>query len=151
MSRVKRKLFLPVFLALFALHGVFAAEGSWETDFAKAQTQAKSQHKLLFINFTGSDWCGYCIMMDRNVLSKPQFKEFADKNLVLLEIDFPRGKEQANSLREQNQKLAGQYNIEGFPTFIVLDGDGKKVWTSEGYFPGGPDAFVAELQKLRKS
>jgi protein disulfide-isomerase len=136
--------------AVFALNSA-VAENSWETDYQKAQETAKSQHKLLFINFTGSDWCGYCIRMDRDVLSKQQFKDFANKNLVLLEVDFPRAKEQSQNLRVQNRKLAGEYGIEGFPTFVVLDGEGKKVWMWDGYFPGGPDAFVAELEKLRKS
>lgn len=148
---VKRKFFLPLALALFAVGSVAADESGWETDLAKAQTQAKSQHKLLFINFTGSDWCGYCIRMDRDVFSQPQFKDYATKNLVLLEIDFPRMKPQASTLRDQNRKLAGEYSIEGFPTFIVLDENGKKVWASEGYLPGGPEALVAELEKLRKS
>jgi thioredoxin-related protein len=143
-------LILPAILAAFALKGAVTA-GSWETDFQKAQEEARSQHKLVFINFTGSDWCGYCIRMDRDVLSKPQFKDFANKNLVLVEVDFPRAKEQSQTLRLQNRKLAGEYGVEGFPTYVVLNGDGKKVWMWDGYFPGGPDAFVAELEKLRKS
>jgi protein disulfide-isomerase len=148
---VKRHLVLLVSLLLLGARGAFAAENSWETDFDKAQSEAKSQHKLLFINFTGSDWCGYCIRMDRDVLSKQQFKDFASKNLVLLEVDFPRMKEQTQSLRTQNRKLAGEYGIEGFPTFVVLDSGGKRVWAWGGYYPGGPDAFVAELEKLPKS
>lgn len=149
--RVKRYLVLLVSLALLGARALLAGETSWQTDFDKAQNEAKSQHKLLFINFTGSDWCGYCVRMDRDVLSKPKFKDFASKNLVLLEVDFPRMKDQPSSLRLQNRKLAGEYGVEGFPTFVVLDGEGKKVWAWDGYFPGGPDAFVAELEKLRKS
>lgn len=149
--RVKRYFALPLLIALLGARSLVAAEGTWETDFEKAQNAAKTQHKLLFINFTGSDWCGYCIRMDRDVLSRPQFKDFANKNLVLLEVDFPRMKQQAMSLRSQNRKLAGEYGVEGFPTFVVLDAEGKKVWTWDGYFPGGADAFVAELEKLRKS
>ena len=141
-------LILPAILALTA--ATCSAQASWQTDYQKAQEEAKSKNKLLFINFTGSDWCGYCIRMDRDILSKPQFKDFASKNLVLLEVDFPRAKEQPTPLRLQNRKLAGEYNVEGFPTYVVLNGDGKKVWEWGGYFPDGPDAFIAELQKLRK-
>jgi thioredoxin-related protein len=104
----------------------------------------------LLVNFTGSDWCGWCIKFDKEVFSQAKFKEYANKNLVLLEVDFPRAKEQAVSLRKQNQELASQYQVEGFPTMVVLNEDGKKVWEHDGYLPGGPDAFIAELEKLRK-
>ena len=142
-------LFLAVATALIASNWVRADSG-WETDFEKAQQEAKAKNKLLFIDFTGSDWCGYCIRMDRDILSKQQFKEFASKNLVLMEVDFPRGKEQSPSIRQQNQKLAYQYQIDGFPTFVVLDGEGRTVWRYGGYFPDGAAAFIAELEKLRK-
>ena len=126
------------------------AENGWETDLKKAQAQAKSSNKLVFLDFTGSDWCGYCIRLDKEILSKPTFKQYADKNLVLVEIDFPRGKPQSNDLRKQNQELAMQYGIMGFPTIVVLNGAGKSVWRYDGYFPGGPDAFIAELEKAKK-
>ena len=127
-----------------------ADSSSWETDLKKAQEQAKSSNKLVFLDFTGSDWCGYCIRLDRDILSKPEFKEYANKNLVLVEIDFPRSKPQSADLRKQNQQLAMEYHIEGFPTIVVLNGAGHKVWQYEGYFPGGADAFIAELEKARK-
>jgi thioredoxin-related protein len=127
------------------------AEPAWQTDYKKAQEEAKTNHRLLLVDFTGSDWCGYCIRLNREILSKAQFKDYADKNLVLLEIDFPRAKQQSATLRQQNNRLAQQYQIEGFPTIVVLNADGHKVWRYDGYFPDGPDAFIAELEKLRKS
>ena len=133
-----------------ALSGSVRADSNWETDLKKAQEQAKTANKLVFLDFTGSDWCGYCIRLDRDILSKPEFKEYANKNLVLVEVDFPRSKPQSADLRKQNQQLAMQYQIEGFPTLVVLDGTGHKVWQYEGYFPGGPDALIAELEKARK-
>jgi thioredoxin-related protein len=129
---------------------VALADSSWETDLKKAQETAKTQKKLLFIDFTGSDWCGYCVRLDRDILSRPQFQEFASKNLVLMEVDFPRRKEQSREIRMQNQSLAHQYNIQGFPTILVLNGEGQTVWRYDGYFPDGPEAFVAALEKLRK-
>lgn len=126
------------------------ADSGWLTDYKKAQEESKASNKLILVDFTGSDWCGYCIKMDREVFSHPKFKEYASKNLVLLEIDFPRAKEQDLGLRKQNQQLAMEYQVEGFPTFVVLNGEGKKVWEHGGYLPGGPDAFIAELEKLRK-
>lgn len=126
------------------------ADNSWATDLKKAQEQAKSSNKLVFLDFTGSDWCGYCIRLDKDILSQPEFKEYANKNLVLVEIDFPRSKPQSVDLRKQNQELAMRYQIQGFPTIVVLNGAGRKIWQYEGYFPGGPDAFIAELEKARK-
>ena len=125
------------------------AESSWLTDYKKAQQEAKTNNKLLLLNFTGSDWCGWCIKLDKEVFSKPEFKDYANKNLVLVEVDFPRGKSQGSDIKKQNGELAEQYQIEGFPTIVVLDGDGKKVGLL-GYMPGGPTAFIAELEKLRK-
>jgi thioredoxin-related protein len=149
--KIYRLVFPAALIAAFALVGSVRAESNWETDLKKAQEQAKATNKLVFLDFTGSDWCGYCIRLNRDILSQPQFKDYANKNLVLVEIDFPRRKEQSVDLRKQNQELAEQYRIEGFPTIIVLSGSGRKVWRYDGYFPGGPDAFIAELEKARKS
>ena len=128
----------------------FGADSSWLTDYKKAQEQAKTDKKLLLLDFTGSDWCGWCIRLKKEVFSQPEFKDYASKNLVLMEVDFPRGKAQPGSLRDQNEQLAGRFGIQGFPTIIVLDAEGKKVGEL-GYTPGGPSAFIAEIEKLRKS
>ena len=87
---------------------------------------------------------------DKEVLSQPQFKEYAHNHLVLVELDFPRAKAQSVELRRQNMQLAQQYDVVGFPTIIAVNSDGQKLWEYNGYFPGGPDAFIEELQKLRK-
>ena len=129
---------------------VFAQAGRWLTDYKKAQQEAKTNKKLLLLNFTGSDWCGYCIQLDRAILSKPQFKDYASKNLVLVEVDFPLRKAQSADVKLQNATLAQHYQIEGYPTIVVLSGDGKTVWRYDGLFAAGPEAFIAELEKLRK-
>ncbi|MFL6528865.1 MAG: thioredoxin family protein [Chthoniobacterales bacterium] len=139
---------LTLFTALIA--GRASAKPGWLTDLKEAQEQAKTGKKLVLVDFTGSDWCGWCIKLDREVFSKPEFKAYADKNLVLLEVDFPKGKEQTPIERKQNQELAMKYDIEGFPTIVVLDEEGKQVGVL-GYTPGGPAAFIAELEKFRKS
>jgi thioredoxin-related protein len=126
------------------------ADSPWGNDYSKAQEEAKANHKLVLIDFTGSDWCGYCIQLDRAILSQPQFKDYASKNLVLLEVDFPRRKAQSVQTRKQNQELAERYEVEGFPTLVVLNGEGKTVWRFEGYYSGGVAAFLAELDKARK-
>ena len=145
-----RSLLSLAFLFSVALAISAQAEPNWQTDYKKAQDEAKASHKLLFLDFTGSDWCGYCIRLDKEILSKPQFKDYASKNLILLEIDFPRRKSQSDAVKKQNEELAQTYQIEGFPTIVVLNGEGKKVWRYDGYFTDGPDAFIAELEKLRK-
>jgi thioredoxin-related protein len=139
-------------LATFVfLSGQFArAESDWLNDYKKAQEEAKASNKILLLNFTGSDWCGWCIKFDKEVLSQPQFKEYAHNNLVLVELDFPRAKAQSAELRKQNRQLAQQYEVVGFPTIIAVNSDGQKLWEYNGYFSGGPDAFIEELQKLRK-
>ena len=126
------------------------ADSEWLTDYKKAQQEAKNTKKLLFLNFTGSDWCGYCIVLDRAILSQSQFKDYASKNLVLLEIDFPRRKTQSAELKNQNATLAEQFQVQGFPTIVVLNGEGKIMWRCDGLFNGAPKAFIAELEKLRK-
>jgi protein disulfide-isomerase len=126
------------------------AESTWLNDYKRAQEEAKASHKLLLLNFTGSDWCGWCIKFDKEVLSQSPFKDYARSNLVLVELDFPRAKSQSPELRKQNRDLAQQYEVVGFPTVVVLNSDGQKLWQYDGYFPGGAEAFVAELQKLPK-
>jgi protein disulfide-isomerase len=122
----------------------------WETDFRKAQDEAKAANKLLLVDFTGSDWCGWCKLLNKEVFSKSEFQDYARKNLVLLEIDFPRTKQQTDALKKQNQDLAERYHVEGYPTIIVLNPSGRKVGEL-GYMEGGPAAFIAKLERLRKS
>jgi thioredoxin-related protein len=137
-------------VAASVLFASFArAESVWLNDYKKAQEEAKANNKLLLLNFTGSDWCGWCIKFDKEVWSQPQFKDYARDNLVLVELDFPRRKTQPAELRKQNLQLAQQYEVLGFPTIVVLNSNGQKLWQFDGYFPGGPEAFIAQLQKLR--
>jgi protein disulfide-isomerase len=136
------------FMAL-ALAATAVAKPGWSEDFAKASEEAKSEKKLLLIDFTGSDWCGWCIKLDKEVFSQPEFAEYAKKNLVLFEADFPNKVKQSDELKAQNAKLQKQYKIEGYPTIIVLDSEGKKVGEL-GYMAGGPKAFIAALDKLKK-
>ena len=124
--------------------------GTWTTDYKRAQEEAKASHKLLLLDFTGSDWCGFCIQLDKAILQQPQFKDYASKNLVLMEVDFPRRKAQSAETQKQNMELARRYQIEGFPTLVVLNGEGKTVWRYDGLYPGGIAAFLAELDKARK-
>jgi thioredoxin-related protein len=136
--------------SIFIFEPFASAESAWLTDYKKAQEEAKAGNKILLLNFTGSDWCGWCKKFDKEILLQPQFKDFARDNLVIVELDFPRAKPQTPELRTQNRELAQQYEIVGFPTIVVLSADGQKLWRYDGYFPDGPAAFIAQLQKLRK-
>ncbi len=147
MKNFRVSLALTAFAVLFAAPA--QAEPGWSTDYKQSQQEAKASHKLLLINFTGSDWCGWCIKLHREVFSKPEFADYASKNLILMEVDFPRGKQLPEVVQHQNVELAEHYQIQGFPTIIVLNGDGQKVGEL-GYTPGGPSAFIAELERLRK-
>jgi len=131
------------------------AQSPWVTDYKKAQDEAKTNHRLVLLNFTGSDWCGWCTQLDRAILKQQQFMDYASKNLVLVVLDYPRRngpawKAQSLELKKQNMELAEKFNIEGFPTLVVLSPEGKTVWRYDGYYGGGLAAFLAELDKVRK-
>jgi len=126
-----------------------ASAGEWLTDLPKAQAQAKKENKLVLLDFTGSDWCGWCIKLKGEVFDLKEFKEYADKNLVLVEVDFPRKKELSAEQKKANGELQEKYKIKGYPTIIVLNGDGKKVGEL-GYTKGGPKAFIAKLEEETK-
>jgi thioredoxin-related protein len=137
-----------LFVSLFvAVH--IASADAWTTDYKEALDKAQKENKLVLIDFTGSDWCGWCIKLDKEVFDKGEFKNYAKQNLILLKIDFPKSKPQSASLKKQNQDLSAQYKIEGYPTIIVLDSKGQQVGQL-GYMEGGPKAFIAELDKLKK-
>jgi protein disulfide-isomerase len=127
-----------------------AAELNWLTDLPKAQAQAKTEHKLVFINFTGSDWCGWCIKLDKETFSKPEFAEYAKQNLVLVQLDFPNKKPQTDALKQANAALQKKFEVEGFPTLIAMTPDGTVVWKQVGYLKGGPAALIAKLDEARK-
>ena len=145
---MKKRLLLGV-LSSLAIVAANAAELKWHTSLPDAQAKAKAENKLVMMDFTGSDWCGWCIKLDKEIFSKPEFAAYAEKNLVLVELDFPRKKEQSAELKEANQALAREYGIRGYPTIIVLNSGGEQVGKL-GYMKGGPEAFIAELEKLKK-
>jgi thioredoxin-related protein len=126
------------------------AKTGWTEDYKKALSDAKASNKLVLLDFTGSDWCSWCIKMDKEVFQKPAFMDFAGKNLVLVEVDFPNEKHLAAHIKKQNEELKDQFKVEGFPTLVIVDGDGKMVKQFVGYQEGGPEAFVAQLEKLKK-
>ena len=101
----------------------------------------------MILNFTGSDWCHWCIRLEREIFSKEAFKTYAGEKLVPVMLDFPRRKKQDAALVTQNRGLQAKYKIRGFPTVIVLNSDGELVGRT-GYRPGGPEAYVKHLEEM---
>lgn len=99
------------------------APKGWETDVDAAIALAKKDGKSVMLEFTGSDWCPPCIMMAKKVFSKEEFVTAASKDFVLVHLDFPKGDKE---LAKKNEPYSEKYKIEGFPTVILLDGEGKE-------------------------
>ncbi|HEX3857544.1 MAG TPA: thioredoxin family protein [Verrucomicrobiae bacterium] len=137
-------------LVCCALLKASAADLNWLTDVPKAEAQAKTESKLVLLDFTGSDWCGWCIKLDNDTFSKPEFADYAKKNLVLVQLDYPNKKPQSDDLKKSNAALQVKYNIEGFPTLIALKPDGTVVWKQVGYLAGGPAALIANLDEAKQ-
>jgi thioredoxin-related protein len=111
--------------------------------------QAKKEHKLVLLDFTGSDWCGWCKKLDAETFSKPEFTDYAKKNVVLVEVDFPAQKQQSSDLKAANKALQQKYHVDGYPTLVVLKPDGMVACQQTGYLAGGPSAMIAKLDEAR--
>ncbi len=120
---------------------------NWEKDFEKASSGAKASGKYMLLDFSGSDWCGWCIRLEKEVFSQNAFKDYAEENLVCVLVDFPSAKKQSEELKKQNQDLARKYGIKGYPTIIILSPDGKPVGKT-GYLQGGPWEYARHLKKI---
>jgi thioredoxin-related protein len=121
---------------------------SWQTDIEKAEQSAKAEHKLIVLNFSGSDWCGPCIRLHKEIFESEVFTSFANEHLVLLNADFPRSKKNQLSKEQQkkNDELADAYNKEGvFPLTLLLNPDGKVLKKWEGFPKESADEFTNEI------
>lgn len=105
----------------------------WSDNYAASLAQAKEEKKMVLLDFTGSDWCGWCVKLDEEVFSKGPFKSFAKKNLVLVELDYPHGKTQSDEVKKQNSELKSKFAISGYPTLILVDAEGKEVTRWVGF------------------
>jgi thioredoxin-related protein len=127
------KLLVIIFLLTFS-----TSSAEWTTDFSKAKTEATEKSKYILLNFSGSDWCGPCMKLKKEVLDSEAFLKFADDKLVLVRADFPRNKKNKLSPEQtkQNEALAEKYNNEGkFPLTVLINAEGKVVKTWDGYSP----------------
>jgi thioredoxin-related protein len=136
--------------AVMALIGTTLAGGEgWTSDFEAAKKQAAESKKDLLIDFTGSDWCGWCIKLVDEVFKHDAFKDGVKDTFVLVELDFPRDKSKlSEETQKQNKELNEKYGIEGYPTILLTDADGRP-YAKTGYQKGGPEKYVAHLNELR--
>lgn len=119
----------------------------WLRNYEQAKDLAKKQDKFLLLDFTGSDWCGWCIKLKQEVFLSTEFQNYAASHFILVEVDFPRTKQQSEAEKSQNEALMKKFNVQGFPTIIVLDSDGVAIGKT-GYAPGGPSEFIKALDGI---
>jgi thioredoxin-related protein len=138
-------------VALFATFSITSA--TWKTDFSKAQSEAKQTHKQMLLSFSGSDWCGPCIRLHKEIFGSEEFQKYAAENLVLVNADFPRLKKNQLPKEQvkQNEALAEKYNKTGkFPFTVLLDENGNVVKEWEGLPKETPEQFVGEVSTVAK-
>ncbi len=152
MQAVCAALVATVSLSLFAASPATqgAKPGEWTMDYDAAKVLAKEKNLSILINFTGSDWCGWCKLMDKSVFSKPDWEAFAKENLVLVYIDFPRDKSLVPmNFVARNQKLSDSFGVQGYPTYILLASDSETRLGQLGASKTAtPESFIADIKKL---
>ncbi|WP_284652804.1 thioredoxin family protein [Flavobacterium terrisoli] len=150
-----KKLALTLFLVLGSLT-IQAQELKWETDMNKAMAVSKKSKKPIMLFFTGSDWCGWCIRLQKEVLKTPEFAKWAKDNVVLVELDFPRKSPQQPEIQKQNMELQQALGVRGYPTVWFVKAtknknDGKvnlEQIGSTGYVAGGPSAWLQGADQI---
>ena len=144
---MKKTILTSLLLALTASIST-AAGDEWMTDFEAAKQKAAAENKDLLVNFTGSDWCSWCIKLVDEVFKHDAFKKGVADNFVLVELDFPQDKSKLDeSTQKQNEMLQEKYSIQGFPTILLLDDQGRP-YAQTGYQAGGPEKYLVHLDKL---
>ena len=134
-----------------------AQELKWETNLDKAMEVSKKTKKPMLLFFTGSDWCGWCIRLQNEVLKTPEFEKWAKENVVLVELDFPRRTPQTPELQKQNMELQQAFQVRGYPTVWFATAtkiDGKvnlEQIGSTGYVAGGPSAWLESANQILKN
>lgn len=146
------------YLLLIACLGVFSANAQdaiWHTNLNEAVQVSKKSKKPLLLFFTGSDWCGWCIRLQKEVLNTSEFKTWANDNVILVELDFPRRTAQAPEIKEQNFKLQQFFGVRGYPTIWItnaVQGENSHIsfekLGSTGYVAGGPGPWLEGARQI---
>lgn len=137
-------------LLLISLLYLFVPSLTWMDNFEDASKQAEETHKQILINFSGSDWCGPCIRLRKEILETEAFEKYASEHLVLVRADFPRQKKNRLSAQQikLNEALAERYNPDGkFPFTVLTNEKGKVIRTWEGFPEESPESFIAQVVK----
>ena len=149
-----KKAILILFVAFSAIT-MQAQELEWHTDLQKAMAVSTKTNKPLLMFFTGSDWCGWCMRLQKEVMKTPEFTAWAKENVVLLELDFPKRTEQSQELKTQNAQLNSFFQVRGYPTVwfanVEKTKEGKISFDalgSTGYVAGGPTPWLDGANKI---
>ncbi|HXB30753.1 MAG TPA: thioredoxin family protein [Puia sp.] len=127
----------------------FFSSGEWQHNLEDAKKIAGTDHKYILLNFSGSDWCGPCIRMQKEIFETDVFKKMADTELILVNADFPRNKKNQPSVSQQksNDEMADLYNRKGiFPYTLLLDSQGKVLKTWEGFPDESAESFTLDIR-----
>ena len=119
----------------------------WFTDYQQAQQEAKAKKLPMFLLFTGSDWCPWCKKLDKDTLKTSKFKKFTQGKVILVYLDFPRETKLPKNIVKQNEDLAKKFEIQGFPTIVITDVNGKQLGQL-GY--AKVNEFLPQLEKILK-
>ncbi|MEP4077432.1 thioredoxin family protein [Haloferula sp.] len=146
-----KTLAITALAATLSLGTAFAGGEGWINDFEAAKKQAADEKKDLLIDFTGSDWCGWCIKLNDEVFKHDEFKTGVKDKYVLVELDFPQDKSKVSEeTQKQNADLQQKYAVQGFPTILLADAEGKP-FAKTGYQKGGPEAYLTHLGELQQA
>jgi protein disulfide-isomerase len=148
---------LIAFLFIFCSSAISAQELTWHTDMSKASELSIKEKKPMLLFFTGSDWCGWCIRLQKEVLKTAEFEKWAKDNVILVELDFPRRTPQDEAIKKQNFELQGVFQVRGYPTIWFVSPEkkeGKMNLTgigSTGYVAGGPEKWLPVAKGILNS
>lgn len=144
---IKMKLLTALTLFCLLSIPVFAADNGWQTNLEAAKKIAEKDNKVILMDFSGSDWCGWCIKLDKEVFSQAAFKDYAKDNLILVMVDFPKKKQLDAATKAANKALMEKYGVKGFPTVVLVDSKGTVI-AQTGYRSGGAAAYVEHIKEL---
>lgn len=150
-----KKIFITLLLIVGSMT-VQAQDLVWHNDINKAMEVSKKTKKPMLLFFTGSDWCGWCMRLQKEVLKTPEFAAWAKENVVLVELDYPRRTPQIPEIQKQNMELQQTFQVQGYPTVWFVNAakkDGKVNFEklgSTGYVAGGPSAWLDGANKIIK-